>query len=325
MKVFLTGGTGFIGAHLINALIEEGKHVHALVRTPAKASSLPVEGVTIFKGDILDPKSIKEAMEGCEEVYHLGGNASIYEKDPKRYFTINVDGTQNVMDAAIDLGIKRMVFTSTAGVLGPSVGGVVTEDKKREIGFFNEYESSKAEAEALVRKYVEEKDIEVMTVSPTRVYGYYLFGEPASVSLLISKYIKGNWKIIPGDGTKVGNYVYVDDVVSGHMLAMKNGAKGETYILGGENYSYNEFFKVLKDVSGQDYGLIKTPIWAQMIFARLNKFFSLLFGKKPALTTKWVRRGNYHWEVDPSKSVRELGVEITPLGEGIRKTIEGLS
>ena len=144
MKVFLTGGTGFIGAHLINALLAEGKQVHALVRTPAKASSLPVEGVTILKGDILDPKSIKEAMQGCEEVYHLGGNASIYEKDPQRYYTINVDGTKNVMDAAIDLGIKRMVFTSTAGVLGPSVGGVVTEDKKREVPFFNEYESSKA-------------------------------------------------------------------------------------------------------------------------------------------------------------------------------------
>ncbi|MBM72506.1 MAG: hypothetical protein CL847_06965 [Crocinitomicaceae bacterium] len=325
MKVFLTGGTGFIGAHLINALLAEGKQVHALVRTPAKASSLPVEGVTIYKGDILDLKSIKEAMQGCEEVYHLGGNASIYEKDPQRYYTINVDGTKNVIDTAIDLGIKRMVFTSTAGVLGPSVGGVVTEDKKREVPFFNEYESSKAEAEELVRKYVAEKEIEVMIVSPTRVYGYYLFGEPASVSLLISKYIKGNWKIIPGDGTKVGNYVYVDDVVSGHMLAMKNGLKGETYILGGENYSYNEFFNVLKEVSGHEYGLIKTPIWAQMIFARLNKFFSLLFGKKPALTTKWVRRGNFHWEVDPSKSVIDLGVKITPLREGIRKTIEGIS
>ena len=150
------------------------------------------------------------------------------------------------------------------------------------------------------------------------MYGNYLFGEPSSLSLLISKYIKGNWKIIPGDGTKVGNYVFVDDVVSGHMLAMKNGKKGETYILGGENYSYNGFFVVLKEVSGIDHKLIKTPIWTQMIFARLNKFFSLLMGKKPDITTKWVRRGNYHWEVDPSKSVRDLGVVITPLREGIR-------
>ena len=162
----MTGGTGFIGAHLINALISDGKHVHALVRTPAKAEPLPKRGLTIFKGDILDPQSIKEAMEGCEEVYHLGGNASIYEKDPTRYFTINVDGTKNVMDVAIELGIRRMVFTSTAGVLGPSVGGVVTEEKRREIGFFNEYESSKAEAEELVRKYVEDKEIDVIIVSP---------------------------------------------------------------------------------------------------------------------------------------------------------------
>ena len=321
MKVFITGGTGFIGAHLINALIEAGHHVHVLVRTLSKASNLPSEGVSIFKGDILNPKSIKAAMQGCEQVYHLGGNASIYEKDPTRYFTINVDGTRNIMDAALELGIKRMVFTSSAGVLGPSVGGVVTEEKCRNIDFFNEYESSKAMAESLVKSYAAEKGLDAVIVLPTRVYGAYLFGEPASVSLLIKKYIAGNWKIIPGDGTKVGNYVYVDDVVRGHMLAMQNGAKGASYILGGENYSYNDFFKVLKEVSGLDYKLFKTPIRAQMVFARLNKFFSLLMGKTPALTTKWVRRGNYHWEVDPSKSVDDLGVKITPLSEGIRKTI----
>ena len=130
-------------------------------------------------------------------MYHLAGNASIYEKDPSRYFTINVDGTKNVMDAALKLGVKKMVFTSSAGVIGPSVGGVVTEEKVREIGFFNEYESSKAEAEDLVRSYVSEKNIDAVIVLPTRVYGPYLFGEPASVSLLIKKYIAGNWKIIP--------------------------------------------------------------------------------------------------------------------------------
>ena len=264
-------------------------------------------------------------MEGCQQVYHLAGNASIYEKDPSRYFTINVEGTKNIMDAALKLGVKKMVFTSSAGVIGPSVGGIVTEDKVRKIDFFNEYESSKAKAEDLVKSYVSEKNLDAVIVLPTRVYGNYLLGEPASVSLLIKKYIAGNWKIIPGDGTKVGNYVHVDNVVEGHILAMEKGNKGESYILGGVNHSYNEFFKILKDVSGLDYNLFRTPIAAQMIFARLNKFFSLLMGKKPAITTKWVRRGNYHWEVDPSKSVKKLGVKIISLQEGIEKTISAIS
>ena len=325
MKVLLTGGTGFIGAHLINALLAKGDEVHTLARSPEKAKTIEKPGVKIFKGDILNKESILKAMEGCQQVYHLAGNASIYEKDPSRYFTINVDGTKNIMDAALKLGVKKMVFTSSAGVIGPSVGGVVTEEKVRKIDFFNEYESSKAKAEDLVRSYVSEKNLNAVIVLPTRVYGNYLIGEPASVSLLIKKYIAGNWKIIPGDGTKVGNYVHVDNVVEGHILAMEKGNKGESYILGGVNHSYNEFFEILKDVSGLDYNLFKTPITAQMIFARLNKFFSLLTGKKPAITTKWVRRGNYHWEVDPSKSVEKLGVKIISLKEGIEKTISAIS
>ena len=325
MKVFLTGGTGFIGAHLINALLAKGDEVHTLARSPEKAKKIEKPGVKIFKGDILNKESILKAMEGCQQVYHLAGNASIYEKDPSRYFTINVDGTKNIMDAALKLGVKRMVFTSSAGVIGPSVGGIVTEEKVREIDFFNEYESSKAKAEDIVRSYVSEKNLDAVIVLPTRVYGNYLLGDPASVSLLIKKYITGNWKIIPGDGTKVGNYVHVDNVVEGHILAMEKGNKGESYILGGVNHSYNEFFEILKDTSGLDYKLIKTPIAAQMIFARLNKFFSLLMGKKPAITTKWVRRGNYHWEVDPSKSVKKLGVKIISLQEGIEKTISAIS
>ena len=185
MKIFLTGGTGFIGAHLINALLAKGDEVHTLARSTEKAKKIEKPGVKVFKGDILNKESILKAMEGCQQVYHLAGNASIYEKDPSRYFTINVDGTKNIMDAALKLGVKKMVFTSSAGVIGPSVGGVVTEGKVREIDFFNEYESSKAEAEDLVRSYVSEKKLDAVIVLPTRVYGHYLFGEPASVSLLI--------------------------------------------------------------------------------------------------------------------------------------------
>jgi len=321
MNIFLTGGTGYIGAHLIKELISNGHKVHALVRNIEKAAPLPKDGLVLFKGDLGDKESIKVAMKGCDQVYHMGGNASIWEKDSSRYYTINVDGTRNIMDAALELNVKRVVFTSTAGVLGPSYGGIVTEMKCRNVDYFNEYESSKAMAESLVKSYVTEKNLDAVIVSPTRVFGPVLFGEPASVTLLISKYAKGKWRIIPGDGSKIGNYVFVDDVVKGHILAMENGVKGGTYILGGENHSYNAFFKILKEESGLDYQLIKTSIGVQLLFAHLNKFFAILRNKKPALTTKWVRRGNYHWEVSPNKAIEELKLKITPLREGIKRTL----
>jgi nucleoside-diphosphate-sugar epimerase len=324
MNVFITGGTGYIGAHLIKELISNGHKVHALVRSLEKAAPLPKEGLVLFKGDLSDKESIKEAMKGCDQVYHMAGNTSIWEKDRSKYYTINVDGTRNIMDAALEHKVKRVVFTSTAGVLGPSYGGIVTELKCRNVDFIIEYESSKAMAESLIKSYVIEKNLDAVIVSPTRVFGPVLFGEPASITQLISKYTKGKWRIIPGDGSKIGNYVFVDDVVKGHILAMENGVKGGTYILGGENHSYNAFFKILKEESGLDYHLIKTNVGLQLFYAHLSEFFAMLRNKKPAITTKWVQRSNYHWEVSPNKAVEELQLKITPLREGIKKTLKSL-
>ena len=324
MNVFITGGTGYIGAHLIKELISNGHKVHALVRSLEKAAPLPKEGLVLFKGDLSDKESIKEAMKGCDQVYHMAGNTSIWEKDRSKYYTINVDGTRNIMDAALEHKVKRVVFTSTAGVLGPSYGGIVTELKCRNVDFIIEYESSKAMAESLIKSYVIEKGLDAVIVSPTRVFGPVLFGEPASITQLISKYTKGKWRIIPGDGSKIGNYVFVDDVVKGHILAMENGVKGGTYILGGENHSYNAFFKILKEESGLDYHLIKTNVGLQLFYAHLSEFFAMLRNKKPAITTKWVQRSNYHWEVSPNKAVEELQLKITPLREGIKKTLKSL-
>lgn len=321
MKYLVTGATGYIGAHLVKALVAEGHTVHAIVRNVKKAELIEQEGVEIFEGSFCDAKAVKKAVAGCDGVYHLGGNAAIWEKDVKRYFDVNVEGTKIVMEAAMEAGVGRVVFTSSAGVLGPSVSKVVTEDKSRDLDFFNEYESSKALAESLVKSMVAEKGVDAVIVSPTRVYGPYLFGKPASVTLLIDKFVNGNWRIVPGDGTKMGNYVYVDDVVRGHILAMEKGAKGATYILGGENHSYNDFFEMLKRVAGKRPWMIKMPIPAQMWFARLTYLAARLRGKVPVLTTKWVRRGNYHWEVSPKKAVDNLGLKITPLKDGLKETV----
>ena len=321
MKYLVTGATGYIGAHLVKKLVAEGHTVHAIVRNVKKAESIKQEGVKIFEGSFCDSEAMKLAVAGCDGVYHLGGNAAIWEKDVKWYFNINVEGTKTVLEVAMDAGVKRVVFTSSAGVLGPSISRVVTEDKSRDLDFFNEYESSKALAESLVKTMVTEHGVDAVIVSPTRVYGPYLFGKPASVTLLIDKFVKGNWRIIPGDGSKLGNYVYVEDVVHGHMQAMEKGAKGATYILGGENHSYNNFFKLLKEVSGRNPWMLKMPIPAQMWFARVTYLAARIRRRVPVLTTKWVRRGNYHWEVSPEKSVKELGLKITPLKEGLIKTV----
>jgi nucleoside-diphosphate-sugar epimerase len=226
VKVFITGGAGYIGAHMINALLQRGHTIHALVRNRKKFIFSERENVVLFEGDFMNYTDVIEAMGGCDQVYHLGGCASIWEKHKETYFKVNVEGTKNVLDSALSLGVDKIVFTSTAGVLGPSVSGVVSENKSRDLDFFNEYESSKALAEQMIKSYVIEKSINAVIVCPTRVYGPYLHGQPASVTLLIDKFIKGKWRVIPGDGSKIGNYIFIDDVVEGHILAMEKGRSG---------------------------------------------------------------------------------------------------
>lgn len=320
MSIFITGGTGYIGAHLLKRLADSGEKIHVLVRSEKKATNIKHPNVAIFEGDIMNKDSIRDAMQGCNKVYHLAAFAKVWAKDPKIYFDINVTATVNILEVAQELEVSKVIVTSTAGVYGASVSDDITETYVRDFDFFNEYESSKAISESRIKDFVI-AGLDVSIVSPTRVYGPYLFGQPQSVTQLIHKYVKGNWRIIPGDGTKIGNYVFVDDVIDGHILAMKKGQKGHTYILGGENHDYNSFFKILAIESGIHRKMIKLPIGFQMLFSRIQ-LMKIPFGGTPLITPKWIAKGKYDWKVDANKAINELGLKVTSLQDGVKKTID---
>jgi len=320
MSIFITGGTGYIGAHLLKRLADSGEKIHVLVRSEKKATNIKHPNVAIFEGDIMNKDSIRDAMQGCNKVYHLAAFAKVWAKDPKIYFDINVTATVNILEVAQELEVSKVIVTSTAGVYGASVSDDITETYVRDFDFFNEYESSKAISESRIKDFVI-AGLDVSIVSPTRVYGPYLFGQPQSVTQLIHKYVKGNWRIIPGDGTKIGNYVFVDDVIDGHILAMEKGQKGHTYILGGENHDYNSFFKILAIESGIHRKMIKLPIGFQMLFSRIQ-LMKIPFGGTPLITPKWIAKGKYDWKVDANKAINELGLKVTSLQDGVKKTID---
>lgn len=322
MKIFVTGATGYIGAYLVKKLAEQGHTVHALVRSPEKAKNIAHPNIQFFKGDILDKASIEKAMEGCEQVYHLAAFAKVWAKEVKTFFDMNVVATNLILDAAIKFGIKRVVVTSTAGVFGASLSGTITETSARDLDFFNEYESSKALSESKIKDYVI-NGLDVVIVSPTRVYGPFLFGKTESITQLIEKFVLGKWRFIPGDGSKTGNYIFVEDVVDGHLLAMEKGKRGHTYILGGTNHDYNEFFQTISDVSGVKRKMIHMPIGLQMLFSRLQ-MTKTWFGKEPLITPKWIAKGKYDWHVSPQKAIDELGLKPTSLKDGIKLTVDWL-
>jgi nucleoside-diphosphate-sugar epimerase len=321
MKIFITGATGYVGGHLVNRLIEQGHFLNVLVRSPEKNRHLKNSSISIFEGGILEKESIKKAMTGCEYVFHLAACTSIWLKNEEDYFNINVTGTNNVLDIAYELGIKKTVVTSTAGVFGPSINKTVTETTERDIPYFNNYEKSKALSEKSIKQYVHEKDMDIVIVSPTRIYGPFLNGNSFSFTLLIEKYIAGNWKFIPGNGEKIGNYIFIDDVVNGHIQAMNIGLKGESYLLAGVNCTYNEFFKILKKASGKNYKLFHTPLWIQLFFGYIQLFKASIFKISPSVVPKWIKRGNFNWEVSSKKMNEKLHIETTSLEDGIKKTV----
>lgn len=323
MKVLVTGSTGFIGIKLALFLAEAGYTVHALYRSESKIKHLNHKNIRPKKGNILDKKSIENAMEGCEYVFHLAGYARVWHKDSDMFHKINYTGTKHVLDAAKKYGVKKTVVTSTAGALGPSINGTITEKSPPPRHFFTDYERTKANAEKLTRHYAK-KGLHVVVVNPTRVFGPGLLSDSNSVTKLISMFIRGKFRFLPGNGKSIGNYVFIDDVVKGLVLALEKGKSGERYILGGGNASYRTFFQTIRKVSGKTYSCFPFPLFLMLFVSNIMALSARWFKTEPLITPGWVKKYNYDWKTSSEKAKKQLGYSITPLETGIRKTIEWL-
>jgi farnesol dehydrogenase len=323
MKAFVTGATGYVGLSLIRRLLEEGVKVKALCRRQSLSLLKDFPGIEIVVGDLSDPDLLRKGMETCEQVYHLAAYARVWSEDKSIYHLSNVEGTRLMLEASRINGVKKFVFTSTAGTLGPQLenNSPVTEDTVREQDFFNEYEQTKWEAEQLCKSYAS-GDMQVIIVNPSRIYGPGIDVESNAVSKLINLYMEGKWRFIPGDGKKIGNYVFVDDVVRGHINAMNNGRSGEQYILGGENYSYDDFFLLIRELTGVNQKLYHIPLWAMLAFSKLELLRARMFNRSPLITPSWVKKYLYDWPLSSGKAQREWGYSPTSLRKGLGKTIE---
>ena len=322
--VFVTGGTGFVGGRLVAALLERGRQVRALARS---TSQRPAGGAGLewAEGDVLDRDSLRRGMEGCAEAFHLAAYAKNWAKDPSTFFRVNVDGARNVFEAAAEAGIRRLVYTSTVVVFGPTPSGVVGDEAmpRATPRFFTEYEESKAvaEKEALERA---SRGLPVVIVHPTRLYGPGPLTEGNSVSLMLDQYDRGLFPALLDGGGDVGNYTFVDDVVQGHLLAMERGRVGERYLLGGENVSLKGLFAIVDEITNRKHFQVSLPRSVALLYARLEKRKAEWLGIYPKVTPGWVETFLADWAFTSAKAETELGYRITPLREGIRRTLDWL-
>lgn len=320
--VLVTGSTGFIGTLLAAELARRERAVRALVRALSDRTGLEDPRIEPALGDILEPESLRRAMEGCGEVFHLAGYARNWAKDPATFHRVNVEGTRNVLEAARQAGVRRAVVASSVLTLGPTPPGVVAdEDTPRWLPPFTEYEASKLEVEreamdAAVR------GLEVVVVNPTRAYGPGKWTEGNSVSRLVDFYGRGRMPFLLAGGRPVGNYAYVSDLVGGLIAAMERGRPGERYILGGENASLRRLFALVDEASGRRHLSLPLPAALARLFARTELRRARWLGSYPLITPGWLETFLRDGAFSCAKAERELGYRITPLAEGLRRTWE---
>lgn len=324
MKILVTGATGFIGSTLCLKLAESGFKVHAFGRNVLSCKYLKHRNILLFKGDIQDKSAIQKAALGCSQAYHLAALVKAQVNNTEDYFNCNVKGTINVMEACLKAQMQRVIFTSTCGTFPPSGDDFVNnEDSIRVPVFFSDYAASKYKAETLALEYIK-KGLEVVVVSPTRVYGPGPLNDSNAITKLIKLYLKGKWRIIPGRGVAFGNYAFIDDVVEGHINAMKFGKSGENYLLGGENKSIKDLISTIELETGLSRWMMSINLKLIMFLIKVQELFFKLMKKSPLITASWAERIGKSSAFSNDKAIKNLNYKITPFTEGIRKTISWL-
>ena len=319
--ILVTGGTGFLGSYIIKQLVEKGYAVRAIRRSnklPFWISKEIFDAVEWMDGDVLDVVALQDAMEGVDTIIHSAAIVSFAKKDRKEMYQVNVEGTANVVNMALEKNVRRLIHISSVAALGRSEnGGHVNEEKKWEESKANtHYGKSKFKAELQVWRGISE-GLEAVIVNPSTILGY---GDWSSSSCAIFKSIYYGFKwYTPG----INGFVDVEDVARAAIFFLENDITEQRYIVNGDNWP----FRKLQDTIADGFGK-KRPAWQATPFLmgvawRKEKFISLLTGKKPLLTKESIRVAQSQTWFENSKILNALpGFHFTPLEETIKKACE---
>ncbi|MBM4124330.1 MAG: NAD-dependent epimerase/dehydratase family protein [Nitrospira sp.] len=319
MKALVTGATGFVGAAVARALVSAGTEVRVIARPGSDLRNL--EGLTVERvhGDLRDKDSLRHALTGCEQLYHVAAHYALWARDPSVFYEVNVTGTRVLMETAQELGTTRIVYTSTIGAIGlPEDGGPGTEETPVSLAqMAGDYKRSKylAEQEVLA---LARAGLPVVIVNPTAPVGERDI-KPTPTGQIIVDFMKGRmWAYI-----ETGmNLVDVDDVAAGHLLAMERGRIGERYILGNKNLSLREVFDILSRLTGVAAPRLKLPWQAIVPLAHANLWLAnYVTHTPPRIPLEGVKMAKYKMHYDCGKALRELALPQTPVEVALEKAV----
>jgi dihydroflavonol-4-reductase len=318
MKVLVTGATGFVGGAVARALVRRGIDVRIIARGGSDLQNLQGLPHELVTGDLRDQASLRSALTGCSQLYHVAAHYALWAKDPSIFYDVNVIGTKNLLEAARDVGTERIVYCSTIGAIGlPPSGGLGTEETPVSLEqMAGHYKRSKYLAEQEVLKLAK-AGLPVVIVNPSAPVGAADV-KPTPTGQIVVDFMKGRMPAYIETGL---NIVDVDDVAAGHLLAMEKGRTGERYILGGKNLMLREVLEILSRLSGVKAPTIKLPRLAILPLAYLNLWVANMTGQPPRIPLEGVKMAKYKMHYDCSKAIRELGIPQTPPEVALEKAV----
>jgi len=321
MKTLITGASGFVGSAVLRQLIFAGHSVRALVRTNSDRRNLAGLPVEIVTGDLTDRASLDRALVGCSTLFHVAADYRLWIPHPQEIYETNVTGTRNIMLAAVNAGVARIVYTSSVATLGlTSDGSPADEDTPVSLAdMIGHYKRSKFLAETEVKKLADEEGLPVIIVNPSTPVGPRDI-KPTPTGRVIVDAASGRMPAYVDTGL---NLVHVDDVAIGHLQALERGTIGERYILGGWNMTLKEILCELAAITGQRSPRICLPHHLVLPIAYVTETCARLTGRgEPRITRVGVRLAKKKMFFSTDKARHVLGYNARPVKDALYEAVD---
>lgn len=321
MKILLTGADGFLGTNIAHELLNRKYKVRTFIQAGRPDELLKDLDIERVYGDILNIEEITMAAQGCDALIHAAANTSVWPSRSSIIRKVNIEGTRNVIKAALKAGVKRMVYIGTANTFGfgdesnPGHEG----NPYAAAGYKIDYLDSKYEAHLLILEAVKNKKLPCVIVNPTFMFGPN-DSKPSSGAMIVGIYQNK----VPGYTKGGRNFIKVKDAASGIANALTKGEVGECYILGNENLTYKEIFKKIAMVTGVKPPKLFLPSWIVILFGLLNSALAFITKKTPTISYQMARISNDKHFFTPDKAVKHLQLPQNPIEEGIKECFDWL-
>jgi dihydroflavonol-4-reductase len=320
VRVFITGATGFIGGHVARQYAAQGAVLRFLTRQTSRLDSLNGIDAEMVKGDLREPEKLRSALTGCDALVHVAADYRLWVRDPEQMYAANVGGTLELLRLAREVGIQRVVYTSSVATMGFKADGtIVNEETPVALAdMIGHYKRSKflGELEAIQAARAGQH---VMILNPTTPIGAG-DAKPTPTGRIIVDFLNKKFPAYVDTGL---NLVDVDEVARMHVVALDRGTPGERYILGGENLTLKQILDRMSAITGLPSPTIKVPHAVAMAFAFFDETLTgKLRGKEPRATVEAVRMGKKMMFASSNKAEQELGFKILPVYPALRAAID---